>query len=395
VQVISGTNTTNYLWDEQSAYGDVLIEADNSWNIQTSYTLGNGEIIGQNRSSTLSYYLMDGHSGVRGLTNSSGSLTDSYAYGAFGDLKNSTGITANNYRYTGQQFDSLTGLYSLRARYYNPNEGRFLSRDTWGVNLVNPIELNRYGYVANNPINLSDPSGLVATVSYAKAHRPQQDSRPAQTKFFGEIIDIISEEVANFMIMAADNYYKTLRDTFLKGLFNPDVTIGYAEALTEGKNPDKPKRIIAISDYVNADDRVKNAISDFKKFYENLGFTVVGGNHNSRPKHAEQYLEKEAQKLAPKLQANSNILGGVSNPICKSKCQTRKLPPRSIFSKFKNSLGIIVSFCKSKCQTRKLPPRSIFSKFKNSLGIIVSLGNAPHNLYASKLFIAGPTQRLG
>jgi RHS repeat-associated protein len=159
VQVISGTNTTNYLWDEQSAYGDVLIEADNSWNVQTSYTLGNGEIIGQNRSSTLNYYLMDGHSGVRGLTNSSGSLTDSYAYGAFGDLKNSTGTTANNYRYTGQQFDNLTGLYSLRARYYNPSEGRFLSRDTWQIDQQNPDEYNRYAYVANNPINAFDPSG--------------------------------------------------------------------------------------------------------------------------------------------------------------------------------------------------------------------------------------------
>jgi RHS repeat-associated protein len=107
---------------------------------------------------------MDGHSGVRGLTNSSGSLTDSYAYGAFGDLKNSTGTTANNYRYTGQQFDSLTGLYSLRSRYYNPSEGRFNSRDTWQINLSNPGELNRYGYVTNNPINKYDPSGLNETV---------------------------------------------------------------------------------------------------------------------------------------------------------------------------------------------------------------------------------------
>jgi RHS repeat-associated protein len=105
---------------------------------------------------------MDGHSGVRGLTNSSGSLTDSYAYGAFGDLKNSTGTTANNYRYTGQQFDNQTGLYSLRARYYNPSEGRFLSRDTWQIDQNNPIELNRYGYTANNSVNATDPSGLLA-----------------------------------------------------------------------------------------------------------------------------------------------------------------------------------------------------------------------------------------
>jgi RHS repeat-associated protein len=108
---------------------------------------------------------MDGHSGVRGLTNSSGSLTDSYAYGAFGDLKNSTGTTANNYRYTGQQFDSLTGLYSLRARYYNPGEGRFLSKDTWEIDQYNPIEYNRYGYVANNPIRFNDPSGYFGGLS--------------------------------------------------------------------------------------------------------------------------------------------------------------------------------------------------------------------------------------
>jgi RHS repeat-associated protein len=111
---------------------------------------------------------MDGHSGVRGLTNSSGSLTDSYAYGAFGDLKNSSGTTANNYRYTGQQFDNLTGLYSLRARYYNPSEGRFNSRDTYPVDFNNPIELNRYGYTAGNPVNGSDPSGNDGLYNYGQ-----------------------------------------------------------------------------------------------------------------------------------------------------------------------------------------------------------------------------------
>jgi len=47
----------------------------------------------------------------------------------------------------------------MRARYYDPNAGRFLTRDTWAVNYNDPMELNRYGYVAGNPVNATDPSG--------------------------------------------------------------------------------------------------------------------------------------------------------------------------------------------------------------------------------------------
>ena len=65
-------------------------------------------------------------------------------------MLNQTGTTTNNYLYTGQQFDSLTGLYSLRARYYAPGLGRFLSQDTYPYNFGNPVELNRYGSTAFN-----------------------------------------------------------------------------------------------------------------------------------------------------------------------------------------------------------------------------------------------------
>lgn len=71
-----------------------------------------------------------------------------------------------NYLYTGQQYDSATDLYSLRARYYDPSDGRFLKRDTWAFNFKKPVELNRYLYTANNPINLVDPSGFEGVVGY-------------------------------------------------------------------------------------------------------------------------------------------------------------------------------------------------------------------------------------
>lgn len=56
----------------------------------------------------------------------------------------------------------------MRVRYYNPADGRFLSRDSYAYNYQNPFELNRYSYAANNPITHFDPSGLSALVSYSE-----------------------------------------------------------------------------------------------------------------------------------------------------------------------------------------------------------------------------------
>ncbi len=121
--------------------------------------LGGTELLSQTRSGTTSYYLHDGQGSVRGLTNTSGTFTDRYSYDAFGNLTNLSGTTTNSYLYTGQQFDSNTGLYSLRARYYAPNLGRFLGRDTAGYILGSPAEINRYVYTHNNPVNYTDPTG--------------------------------------------------------------------------------------------------------------------------------------------------------------------------------------------------------------------------------------------
>lgn len=121
---------------------------------------------------------MDGHSGVRALTNGSGAISESYNYTAFGSLLNGPTNPATSYLYTGQQFDSLTQLYDLRARYYNSTEGRFLSRDHFVTSLNHPIELNRYNYVASNPATFKDPSGsnlVEDKLTYnAAAARPEQ-----------------------------------------------------------------------------------------------------------------------------------------------------------------------------------------------------------------------------
>ena len=75
--------------------------------------------------------VFDGHGSVRFLTSSTGAVTDTYDYDAFGNLIASTGSTPNNFRFAGEQFDPLLGIYYNRARYYDQRQGRFWSMDMW------------------------------------------------------------------------------------------------------------------------------------------------------------------------------------------------------------------------------------------------------------------------
>jgi RHS repeat-associated protein len=78
---------------------------------------------------TASFYVYDGAGSVRQLTDSNGNMTDEYEYDAYGNSFTKQGATPNNYLYRGEQYDPDLGLYYLRARYYNPVTGRFMSRD--------------------------------------------------------------------------------------------------------------------------------------------------------------------------------------------------------------------------------------------------------------------------
>ncbi len=89
-------------------------------------------------------------------------ITDTYDYDAFGNKVNSTGTTPNSYLYRGEAYDSDLGLYYLRARYYNPRSGRFVSVDP----LADQGE-KRYEYADADPVNGLDPSGNEAIIEFA------------------------------------------------------------------------------------------------------------------------------------------------------------------------------------------------------------------------------------
>ena len=148
---------TKYL-NDNSSLTNVLAEVDENGTAKCTYTIG-ADLVSQERDGKVSVYLYDGHGSVVGLANESGVVTDTYCYDAFGNLLKSTGSTANNYRYCGEQFDDATGLYYLRARYMDTSTGRFISQDTYQGNINDPVSLHKYLYVADDPINKIDPTG--------------------------------------------------------------------------------------------------------------------------------------------------------------------------------------------------------------------------------------------
>ncbi|MBZ0167635.1 MAG: RHS repeat-associated core domain-containing protein, partial [Candidatus Omnitrophica bacterium] len=124
------------------------------------------------RSSTTYYYLMDGLGSVRQLTNSSGTIVESYDYDPYGGTtiydSSLTDITStgsgidNPYMFTGRRFDEETGIYYYRNRQYDPAIGRFLQRDPLGYY----DSMNLYEYVGSNPVNSVDPLGLQTVTEY-------------------------------------------------------------------------------------------------------------------------------------------------------------------------------------------------------------------------------------
>ena len=82
-------------------------------------------------------------------------------------MTSTAGTSSIPYGFTGETTDA-NGLIYLRARYYNPADARFISRDTWAGDVNSPLSLNRWGYVEGNPVNLVDPSGNIAEGIEAK-----------------------------------------------------------------------------------------------------------------------------------------------------------------------------------------------------------------------------------
>jgi len=147
-------NGMNYTLDLNTSLTQVLDDGENT------YTYGIGRISQQNGFTT-EYFLGDALGSVRQMTDVTGAITFTQAYDPYGAATVSDGTGQSAYGFTGEQQDVYAGLVYLRARYYDPVDGRFLSRDTWAGDDNRPLSLNRWMYVEGNPIKWGDPSGMI------------------------------------------------------------------------------------------------------------------------------------------------------------------------------------------------------------------------------------------
>lgn len=153
--VTSNGVTTDYLVDPTGTV-DGTFSAGGA--VLDHYIYGAGLAGAINAAGAASFYDFDGAGNTADITNSTGTITNTYSYLPFGELLSSTGGT-NLFTFGGEFGVQTTGdgLYTMLARSYDPTIGRFTQPDPLGLK---GGDANLYRYVGNNPVNAVDPTGL-------------------------------------------------------------------------------------------------------------------------------------------------------------------------------------------------------------------------------------------
>jgi RHS repeat-associated protein len=190
----SSSGTSIYAYDS-----DNLIEETNSSGAAVArYTQTENidEPLAMLRGGATSYYHLDGLGSVTSLSNTAGTLAQTYTFDSFGNQTASSGSLTNPFRYTGREFDTETGLCFYRARCFDPATGRFLSEDPIGFR----GGLNLYRYVKNQPTRYVDPTGKA--ISSVDAAMEQAIARGDLAEI-EELLQTVGDELSPGMRQAA------------------------------------------------------------------------------------------------------------------------------------------------------------------------------------------------
>lgn len=221
--------------------GQVISEANESNQAIASYVWGPDRMLAKRDASTNQkyYYLYNGHGDVVQIVNENGTKVNSYQYDEWGNIQQQTEGIKNSFKYAGEIQDEETGLYYLRARYYDPGVGRFISKDTYEGQITNPLSQNLYSYVHNNPLKYVDPSGhrvwLIHGTNLSGAEHPEDTWTPD----FVEYVEGLFNESSKKMKWTGGN------STGARSEAAKDFVTEVYE--WHSKNPDDPIRLVGHS----------------------------------------------------------------------------------------------------------------------------------------------------
>ncbi len=157
-----GNQSTRYYYDDrgllvaEGTVGSGTVTITYGYVFDSTRKLVGRQAAGESK---LQYYVTNGHGDVTELRDASGNLLNSYSYDIWGNPITVQETVPNSLRYAGEYWDADTKLQYLRARWYDPATARFIGEDTYEGELTNPLSLNLYAYVHNNPLIYVDPSG--------------------------------------------------------------------------------------------------------------------------------------------------------------------------------------------------------------------------------------------
>ena len=182
---VAETSIQTYVYDNEDIILEYLTKTSNGATTTETKKYLHGPGIDEHLSLTNDtgtyYYHADGLGSITALTDGSGNVVQTYEYDSFGKVHDNMNAIKQPYTFTGREWDKEIGLYYYRARYYDAETGRFVSFDPilrgfshveevgcresiTSFPLEQPQKLHPYAYVENNPLNLTDASGLCPKV---------------------------------------------------------------------------------------------------------------------------------------------------------------------------------------------------------------------------------------
>lgn len=166
---------------------NLLLEIDNSAQVAEEYTYipGSDAPFALRHGGIPFWFHTDPQGNVLAITDQYGNVANRYKYAPFGATDSLSESFSNRLRSLGREWDADAGLYYNRARWYDPQLQRFISQDPIGIE----GGLNLYAYAGNDPVNASDPSGLITCDTHGKysfgqygvARAPFEDCLPLGT----------------------------------------------------------------------------------------------------------------------------------------------------------------------------------------------------------------------